>query len=327
MSPQLPVVGFDDRSLNTVRMTGWERYCKSLFAALGSNYDLRVPNASGLTLRERFVTDWRDLPRFSHGPDLMHFPTFPPTPLVRGRVVYTVHDLTWWRYPQYSTWMGRTYYRRLAESAIRRSHIITVSNAIADELHQEFKVPRDDISVTPLGSSLEPSVSPHRGAKAYLLAVGTIEPRKNLNRLVEAYRLSGLASTHDLIIVGRLGWSAAPAGVDVRTGVDDRALSALYTGAHAVVAPSLYEGFGLPVLEGLACGASVVCSDIPAFREVAGSAANYFDPLDVEGMAAALHAAPSRAQVEKASLARASLFSWENTAARTVEAYVRAAER
>ena len=164
----------------------------------------------------------------------------------------------------------------------------------------------------------------------YLLSAATLEPRKNLVRLVQAYAAAASRARGEwprLVIAGRLGWkwreileaSAQTSGVHVTGYVDDETLASLYRRAVAFAYPSLDEGFGLPVLEAMACGCPVLTSHVPVLREVAGGAADLTDPLDVDSIAAGLEALVAdesrRASLVRRGLARAAQFSWARTAA------------
>jgi alpha-1,3-rhamnosyl/mannosyltransferase len=172
----------------------------------------------------------------------------------------------------------------------------------------------------------------------YVLAVGTLEPRKNLERLAAAHALlpPALRRRAPLALAGGIGWGGVEAGPalaralaagDARAlgRVDDAALAALYARAAAVAYPSLYEGFGLPVLEAMGCGAPLVHSATTAVAETAGGAGLAVDPLDPEaiaaGLAAVLEDAALASRLRAAGLARAAEFSWAETARRVVEVW------
>jgi glycosyltransferase involved in cell wall biosynthesis len=156
-----------------------------------------------------------------------------------------------------------------------------------------------------------------------VLAVGTLEPRKNLSRLAQAAIRAGA----ELRVVGATGWGDVPLdGVRLLGEVGDAELARLYRGARVVAYPSLYEGFGIPVLEAMACGAPVVTSAGGAMEEVAGGAAVLVDPLDPASIAAGLEEAMQRRDELRASgLERARDFTWAEVARRTREIYQEAA--
>jgi alpha-1,3-rhamnosyl/mannosyltransferase len=222
---------------------------------------------------------------------------------------------------------------RIAVSRARR--VITLSNAARADLVQRFRIPSHQIAVIPPGH-LPPS---RRDAptppQPYLLYVGINKPHKNLPRLVEACARLGpdapallLAGPHDsrfpqtrqtierLGLTGRARWLGR---------VSDEELAALYANAALVTIPSLAEGFGFPVLEAMALGAPVACSDISALRELAEDAALYFDPLNVEAIAATIRRALTDSELRQAmrrrGLARAADFTWARAAAATRRVY------
>src|SRR5262249_58731871 len=173
--------------------------------------------------------------------------------------------------------------------------------------------PAGRITVIPSGVDEPCSPEGARQAGEYVLAVATLEPRKNLRRAVEAAREAGA----ELRVVGAPGWG----GVDVEGWVGevtDDELAALYRGAQCVLYPSLYEGFGLPVLEAMACGTPVVTSRGTAMEEVANGAAVLVDPLDVSALAGAIaEASARRDELVEAGLRRASALPWSPTSAGT----------
>jgi len=158
----------------------------------------------------------------------------------------------------------------------------------------------------------------------YILSVGTLEPRKNLNRLIEAFTLLNQKNLK-LAIVGKFGWGEKTkpvAGVKLLGFVPDTDLAGLYSSAKAFVYPSLYEGFGLPVLEALSCGCPVVTSDVSSLPEVAGKAAVYVNPKSVENIGKGIKEAFKQAgSLRLAGLTQAKKFSWEKTARETLKVY------
>jgi glycosyltransferase involved in cell wall biosynthesis len=279
----LPVL-LDGRSGLLPRPGGWERYTAELARHLEGTVDV-LPRRAPRHPLTSLAWEWSALPARAKGYELVHLPTYPPTPVLRGRVLYTLHDLVWLRHPQWQSRGGRLYYRHVARAALGRVELVAVSQAVADELATELDV---TAHVIPNGVHPLPEVEPEVRERPYLLTVGAVEPRKNLSRLVEGYRASGLAGEVDLVLVGRSAWGELPPGVVWLGPVDDRRLSALYRGAAAVVSASLYEGFGLPVAEALSVGAPVACSSIAAYREVTAGHARLFDPLSISSISEAL---------------------------------------
>jgi glycosyltransferase involved in cell wall biosynthesis len=196
--------------------------------------------------------------------------------------------------------------------------VVAVSEFTADEVESLVGVPRERIRVVPNG--VDPVFAPDgpRAEGDYVLAVGTLEPRKNLARTIEASARAGV----ELRVAGARGWG----GVEARGAhvtwlghVGDDELARQYRGARCVVYASLYEGFGIPVLEAMACGAAVVTSRGGATEEVAGGHATLVDPLDVDSIAAGILAAEAR------GVEHARSFTWDETARRTAAVYEEAA--
>jgi glycosyltransferase involved in cell wall biosynthesis len=241
------------------------------------------------------------------------------------KTVWTVHDLTWWRYPESSSRLGKTYYPRLARAAAQECTIATDCYAIRAEVIDLLGVPEERVSVIYPGATslaVGPKYTPER---PYVLTVGTVEPRKNLARLLDGYRVSGLSSDFDLLAVGRFGWGRNVPGLKVLSGLSDSELAAVYEGAAAFVSASLYEGFGFPVLEAAAKGIPIACSDIPVYREVLAASATsalFFDPLDVSAIAGALELLVRQRRSERSGtglLAR----SWDIVATEVISLYER----
>lgn len=296
----LPHVLFDARSTSTLRITGWERYTRNLLGVVAPLANVAVSSTDVRGVAGRLASDWIGIPRHSRGFDVTHFPSFPPSAFVQPkRAMITIHDLTWWKYPATSSTAGRHYYRRLAEHSASAAMIVTVSETVKDELLERFP----HASVVVIGNIVAiDAVLPEAYAlpnRPYLLAVGSIEPRKNLQRLAEAFGRSGLADDFDLLLVGRQAWGNVPRGVKFTGPVSDAQLSTIYSSAKALVAPSLYEGFGLPIAEAISLGVPVYCSDIPVFREVARDLGNYFIPTEIESIVESLRRAAARADSKR----------------------------
>lgn len=305
----------DGRSAFVPRLTGWERYTRELVSRVSGEPDILVHRGGGGALAARVLHDLAVLPARTRRRTLAHFPTFPPVPWARpGLLAYTLYDLTWWRFPETASTAGRHYYRPLAEQAVRRADVVlTISHTVKAEIEDHFGLPPERVVATPLGVSLPRVARSGHPGRPFLLAVGSVEPRKNLDRLLSAYGRSNVRRTHDLVLVGRLAWGRLPEGTRLLHGLTDARLAELYGQAEATVAVSLYEGFGLPVLEALAAGCKVLCSDIPVFREVAGDEALYIDPLDVDSIASGLEAVVERRSTSAASVRRAQGMTWDST--------------
>ena len=228
------------------------------------------------------------------GADVLHCPTFRGPFGSRTPLVVTVHDLAVLRHPEWFNRWTRVYSARSVPRVVAAAdRVIAVSEATSRELQALLAVPEAKIRVVP--NAVEEVFSPE-GARAegeYVLAVGTLEPRKNLGRIAAA--VDG-----ELRVAGARGWGSVepPANVTWLGEVDDEELATLYRGARCLVYASLYEGFGIPVAEALACGCPVVTSRGSPMEELAGDDAVYVDPYDVDsirdGVARAFRAAPRR---------------------------------
>ena len=263
------------------------------------------------------------------------------------RTVLTIHDLTLLLFPEWHpadrvAVMGRA----LAPSAARADCIVTPSQHTRNDLLNLLPVKPERVVVIPGGidRSFKPQAAEEvatrlapLGLRAgdYLLFLGTIEPRKNLARLLQAVELAG-PKIGPLVLAGGRGWNNAAIRAAIarlaRDGrirdlgyVADDLRPVLHAGARAFVYPSLYEGFGLPPLEAMACGTPVLTSNVSSLPEVMGDAALYVDPLDVSALAEALTRLwddeSLRADLRARGLARAPEFSWDRTARLTIEVY------
>jgi glycosyltransferase involved in cell wall biosynthesis len=230
--------------------------------------------------------------------------------------VVTVHDLAILRapeaFPRWHRLYGKAGLIRVLRSA---DAIVAVSEFTRSEVVELADVPDARIRVVPNGVDAVFTPDGPRADGDYVLAVATLEPRKNLARAVDAARAAGVA----LCVVGARGWG----GVDVDGWVGevpDAELATLYRGAQCVLYPSLYEGFGLPVLEAMACGTPVVTSAGTAMEEVAADAAVLVDPLSISAIGDGIREAIARREeLVPAGLARARSFTWKRTADAVVE--------
>jgi glycosyltransferase involved in cell wall biosynthesis len=252
--------------------------------------------------------------------DVLHCPTYYGPLRARAPVVVTVHDLAVLRHPEAFPLWTRTYVPRVVPHVLRAAHrLIAVSEFTRRELVELLRVPETKISVVPNAVDDVFTADGPAAEGDYVLAVGTLEPRKNLSKLAQAARRAGA----ELRVVGATGWGDVPLdGVRLLGEVGDPELARLYRGASVVAYPSLYEGFGIPVLEAMACGAPVVTSAGGATEEVAGGAAVLVDPLDPASIAAGLERAMQhRDELRARGLERAREFSWAEVARRTREIY------
>ncbi len=254
--------------------------------------------------------------------EVLHCPTFRGPVQSRVPVVLTVHDLAVLRHPgTFNQWTRR--YSRLAVARVARAArlVIAVSEFTRREIAELLGIPDGRIRVIPngVGAPFEPAGAAAEGD--YVLAVGTLEPRKNLGAAQQAAQRLGV----ELRVVGERGWGQ----VDVNGWVgrvSDERLAELYRGARCLVYPSLYEGFGIPVLEAMACGTPVVTSAGGATEEVAGGAAVLVDPRDPDSVAAGIERALSRREdLVARGLDRAREFTWERVAVETWRVYEEAA--
>ena len=243
--------------------------------------------------------------------DVLHCPTMRVPVRARPAVVATVHDVAVLRYPEaFPLWHRYTGRLALRQAVRTADAIVAVSAFTRDELAETLGVSVDRVRV--VGNGVDPIFTSAGPAAPgdYVLAVGTLEPRKNLARAVEAAKRAEV----EVRVVGAAGWG----GIDVPGWVgrvDDEALAALYRGARCLVFPSLYEGFGIPVLEAMACGTPVVTSRGGATEEVAGGAAVLVEPDDVEGIASGIgEAEQRRAELVPLGLERARGFTWQRVA-------------
>ena len=311
---------------------------------------VRTPSRPLRLLWEQTVLPWR-LRQLRI--DVLHSPhhTTPIAPCGCGRVV-TFHDLTFFLLPERYPTTRRLYFQTVTRlSALVADAVITPSEAVRQDAVRILRLPPRRVIVTPEAAG--PAFGPQdAGAveavrrrygleEPFLLSVGSLEPGKNRERLLQALvRLRARGLKHTLAIAGQRAWRyEGEAPLARRLGLADSVrflgyvppadLPALYSGADLFVFPSLYEGFGLPALEALACGTPVVASNVSALPEVVGDAALQVDPLDTEALAGAMERVLRddglRVDLRERGLRRAREFSWERTARETLAVYEQAA--
>ena len=296
---------------------GTARHVLGLLRELRGRPDLELVGvAAGGT--GRLATIRRDafwyplrLGRVSSQVDVLHCTTFRAPVSPRAPLVVTVHDLALLRHPEaFPQWHLRTGALALRSGVRAADAIIAVSAFTRDELVDLLRVPVERIRVVPNGVDPVFSVDGPAVEGDYVLAVGTLEPRKNLAATVEAAQLAGI----ELRVAGAAGWGGVETGGWVGEPSDEE-LAALMRGARCLLYPSLYEGFGIPVLEAMACGIPVVTSRGGATEEVAGGAAILVDPHDPVSIAAGIEEAGRRREpLVEIGRARASMFTWRRAA-------------
>jgi glycosyltransferase involved in cell wall biosynthesis len=364
-------IAIDAHSVGT-GLGGNETYAANLIEALGdidnrNEYTLYVTTRAAV---DRFSNRWpnfRVRSTLPHTPliripltlsaelrrrpvDLLHVQYTAP-PLVPCPVVATIHDLAFEHLPETfkrRSWMQmRLTVRHTAKTA---AHIITSSDFSRQDISETYRISRDRITVTPFAApssfapASEPEIQRVRNAYGidgeYVLAVGSIQPRKNLVRLMAAYSSLRRRRPQDklpqLVLVGKCAWlyDDTLRTIDelelqrsvILTGyVSESDLPALYSGALCFVYPSYFEGFGLPPLEAMKCGAPVIVGNKTSLPEVVGDAGVMVDPFDVEAISAAIERVVSdaslRATLRAKGLEHAKCFDWRETARQTLAVY------
>lgn len=350
-------LGLDASRATAARRTGTESYALRLIQAMlasAATHSIRLyfrdppvsdlfPDHPGVYQRiipfPRLWTHVRlawELAAHHPRPDLLFIPAHVVPLVCPVPAVVTVHDLGYRRFPDAHP-PGQRLYLDLSTrySALSAAHVIADSQATRRDLVQFYGVPEAKITVVYPGRDealrrVDPA--PVRAKydlpERYILHIGTLQPRKNLVRLIEA--VSRQPSAISLVLAGRRGWLSEPILEAARLHaprvraldyVPDDDLPGLYSGAAVFAFPSLYEGFGFPVLEAMACGVPVVCADTSSLPEVVGDAALRVDPLDVGALAEALTQALTddglRAELAARGFEQIERFSWERAARET----------
>jgi len=306
---------------------GTARYLKALLRELRRRDDVDISTVS-FGRDDRLSTLVRDAVWYpfalgrKRDAELLHCPTYRGPVRSALPLVVTVHDLAVFRHPEAFNRWTRTYSPRVVPRVLATARrIIAVSEFTRRELVELLRVPDEKIRVVPNAVDDDFTRDGPASAGDYVLAVGTLEPRKNLARLVEAARRADV----ELRVVGAAGWGGVEVGgngVRWLGEVSDAELAQLYRGARCVAYPSVYEGFGIPVLEAMACGVPVVTSRGTAMEEVANGAAVLVDPEDPAELAAGIErASAEREALVARGLERARAFRWDEIGGRTVAVY------
>jgi len=285
--------------------------------------------------------------------DVLHSPDFIPPFRRRCRSIITIHDLNFLLYPQFLTKASARYYGQIDQAVRHTDHIIAVSESTRHDIVRLLGVPEQMITVIYEAPrrffhilpdvDLRPRLQQRFGLKRdFLLFAGTIEPRKNIPTLLSAFQqmLDHYHPDVDLVLAGARGWLADEIdGLVSRLGLSDRVrflgrvsdeeLVWLYNATRMLVWPTFYEGFGLPPLEAMACGAPVIVSNVSSLPEVVGDAGLLVDPTDTNALTVAMWRVLSddtlRQEMIAKGIKRAANFSWERAARETLALYRRVA--
>ncbi|AFH39309.1 glycosyltransferase [Thermus thermophilus JL-18] len=305
----------------------------------------RLPRVSplpgSLSLLHPFEAIWLSTLLLRVRPRVYFSPGFNPPLWSPVPLVFTIHDLIHVRFPEETNPRKRAYYHFVVRPATARAYrVLTVSEFSKQEILEWAGLPEEKVVV--VGNGVGPEFSPqgkrYEPGYPYVFYVGNTKPHKNFNRLLEAFARSGLLGEVRLVCTGTP--SARVRGLIQELGLEkhvvfagtipDELLPAYYRGALALILPSLYEGFGLPALEAMACGTPVVTSSVTSLPEVVGDAAVLVDPYDVEsiawGVRRVVEDSSLRKELRRKGLKRAKQFSWDKTAELTWKVLQEAAQ-
>jgi len=278
--------------------------------------------------------------------DIFHFTSFVISYLYPGKFISTINDIAFLKYPEILSKKRDYYYKFFLKNALKKARfIITISDSTKRDVLNYYNFPEDSIKTIYLsaGDEFKPASREEIGKvkekynlkERYILFVSTLEPRKNIVNLLKAFKLINEKDVQ-LLICGKKGWlyediyneiteSSLEESVIIEDSVPKDDLIQLYSGAEFFILPSLYEGFGLPVLEAMACGTPVITSGVSSLPEVGGDAALYVDPLNIEDIADKISQLLSddtlKSEMREKGFEQVKKFSWEKCAKETLEVY------
>jgi len=284
--------------------------------------------------------------------EILHCPDFLIPPTINKNIVLTIHDLAFIRFPHFNyDWFVKKYTKEVRRNSIRAKKIIAVSHSTKNDIVEFFKTDPSKIDVIyeaaeenfkklnrdEINRSL---IKKYKIIKKFILSVGTIEPRKNYVTLIKAFNLLKSSDTdfaYQLVIIGRTGWMSEAAYAEyenspykkdiIFTGrIPDDELVHIYNMAEVFIYPSIFEGFGLPVIEALQCGLPVTASRTSSIPEIIEAKEFLFNPADQEDMAKKIKQILTASEVQKKELSQkalknASKFNWRRTAEKTLKVY------
>ena len=282
---------------------------------------------------------------FSTGGDAYLFPNFVSYPIGGKPSALIVYDLSYLRYPEKAEAKNQRFLSRFVPISMRRARtVITISEFSRGEISEVYGIPPEQIQIAPPGvdtlvfhpftdgEKLRNLLKKYGLPSEYLLFVGTLEPRKGIEALITAYEQWGDKEKPPLVLIGKQGWGTLPhlaralrgeiKGIFYPGYSEQEDLPILLSNAQLFIYPSLYEGFGMPVLEAMACGTPVVCGNCPSFYEIGGDLLTYCDPRDPETIRETLiHtlASPPSNETRQKAVQRTKSFTWENTAHKIAE--------
>jgi glycosyltransferase involved in cell wall biosynthesis len=280
----------------------------------------------------------------AHRYDLVHLPDHKLPFRASGDMIATILDLAVFKFPGMFEPMHRRRLEWFTRDAARRARrLLAISESTKNDLTSILGVSPERIDVTPLGADPEiyrPGVETDRRSVPYVLSVGALQPRKNFSLLIRAFKRACALWKEpvELLIAGQRGWMWGPIESEAKAPpfadrihllgyVPDENLPSLYRGAMIFALPSLYEGFGIPLVEAMACGAPVVASNVSSFPEVVGDAGLLLDPADealwAERLLMLMGNPDLRLNLGRKSIEQASKFTWKNMAHKTIAAYIR----